>query len=238
MREPRQGVRRAVGGVVACVFIFAALLYPLVAPESTEPARQTAPTAQAAPEESIPQGASELDEPGIVMVVSPSLDGDLLVTETVRLSASTDTLTFGPPLVRRAGSQFDEATATATGVRLRSPGQAVSFPEGPVDEQVQVAVPATQDAEISYRLSGATVRSTPSEAGRASGAVSPLLRDLDAELPVQVVVTGPTVLNLACPLLPVWEQACQNGTPLAAQTKAPLPFADAVVTVQLDLRRT
>jgi len=240
-RPPRHRARRVAGGVIASAFLFAALLYPLLVPgtpANTGSQGQATSTARADNDAAQDRDPSEPAGPGIVMVISPSLSGDLQVTETVRLADPTDTLVVGPPKVSRAGSQFDDVMATASAVRLRSPNQVLSFPQGPVDGRTRVPVPSTATAEISYRLTGATVRSAPSRPGRASGVISPLLRGLDDDLPVHVVVTGPTVLNLACPLLPAAEQACRDGSALAAQTDSPLPFSDAVVTVQLDLRRT
>jgi len=231
-------MRRLIGAVVTGAFLLAAVGYCLFAPDRAEPPAEATSTSPTEPQQETSDRASDLAEPGILMVVTPSLNGDLLVTETVRLPGPTDSVTLGPPRLARAGSQFDDVEATVTDVRLRSPGQASSFPGGEVDAPTRVSVPSTETAEVSYRLAGATVPSVPSRPGRSTGGVSPLLRELDSDLPVHVVVTGPAVLNLACPQLPASEQACRNGTPLAAQTKDPLPFSDAVVTVQLDLRRT
>jgi len=46
--------------------------------------------------------------------------------------------------------------------------------------------------------------------------------------------TGPSVLGLSCPLLPLSDMACGEGTSLAVQTNTDLPFESAVVTMQFD----
>ena len=87
-----------------------------------------------------------------------------------------------------------------------------------------------------YRLSGITVRSAPSQAGRALTAISPLVEGVPTTFPVAMLVRGSTVLNIACPMIrSLREQACSTGRPPNLRVERNLPWSGAVIVVQFDL---
>jgi hypothetical protein len=91
---------------------------------------------------------------------------------------------------------------------------------------------------LRYHLSGITVRSVPSRAGRALSAISPLVEGLPKDFPVAMLVSGSTVLNIECPILRrVRDQACSAGRPPNLRVSRKLPWNGAVIVVQFDLPR-
>ena len=90
--------------------------------------------------------------------------------------------------------------------------------------------------ELRYRLSGITVRSAPSRAGRALTAISPLVQGVPKTFDVAMLVRGSTVHNIACPMIRrLREQACSAGRSPNLHVKRSLPWSDAVIVVQFDL---
>lgn len=181
------------------------------------------------------EDGSRSTEPGILVVVSPTPGGAFDVTETVRLPSPTDTITLGPGPVARAGSQFGGAEPIATNVQVIANGDAVEVPEGTVTGEVALPVDGVTAFVVSYRLDGTLVRNVPSGERRGLAAIAPLARPPEADLPVEVIVTGETVLSVNCPLLSLSEQSCGRGSPPRLEVDESLPLEDALVTIQLDL---
>lgn len=186
------------------------------------------------PPADLPREGPGITQPGVLLAVSPSRGGAFDVWERVRLSDPVDNLTLSPPDVSRAGTMFGGAEAVVTMVQLDVDGELIQVPGGVVDGKLDVPVNRITQFQLSYRLDGTSVRSLPSTARRALGAISPLLDDTPYNLPVSVVVDGP-VLGVGCPLLDLSDRACALGTSQRMQVARNLPFDDAVVTVQFDL---
>jgi hypothetical protein len=86
-----------------------------------------------------------------------------------------------------------------------------------------------------YELNRAIVRSLPSSAGRALGAIRPLTSSQPDRMKVAVVTVGSDVRNLSCPGLALSLQACAAGKPPLLHVRQDLPWRTALVMVQLDL---
>jgi hypothetical protein len=111
-------------------------------------------------------------------------------------------------------------------------------PGGRVKQRTDLALNApAKQIELRYNLSGVTLRSIPSRAGRALAAVGPLVGGVPNGLPVAFMVSGSTVLNIECPVLRLRERACSIGRPPRLRVKPKLPWRSAVIVVQFDLPR-
>ena len=76
--------------------------------------------------------------------------------------------------------------------------------------------------------------SRPAKAGRTVAALGSLLDRMPADLPVNVVVTGRTVLSLTCPQLPLARLSCGAGAAPKFWTFRPIQFDRSQVLVQYD----
>ncbi len=94
---------------------------------------------------------------------------------------------------------------------------------------------ATNRFEIRYRLERAIKVNEPSSAGRAIGAVGPLVGRMPADLPVAVHLKGYAVSNIYCVRLPPGQDTCFGGDQPNVRVNQHLAYRDAVVEVQLDL---
>ena len=157
----------------------------------------------------LPESGPGIDEPGVLLIAVPDATGSFEVTERLRLARPTATLTVAPLDVSRAGAIFRDADVTATDVQVSAGDQPVVVPST-VERALTLAV-AGDRFTLRYRLDGVTVRSRPSTAARALAAIGPLSSRLPAELPVVVIVSGPTVLGINCPLRPLAAQSCGIG---------------------------
>lgn len=257
MSGRRAVVRRLVGGVAVALLLLAAVLStrPGITVSATPPppsAPRSAPTS--APQAPVPSGGPDsstasprsdpapsvplptsgpwLTEPGSLLVAVPERDGSFTVVERVLLPEPATALDLLPPDLSGAGTAFEDTTPEASDLQVSAGGQPV-----PTETVVDGPVPLTWDVptdrvELRYRLTGATVVSTPSVPGRALGAVAPLAGPAASE-PVVLVVTGPTVLNLSCPLLT--DPACSAAGDGYLTLERPLPPEQSLVLVQLDL---
>jgi len=97
-----------------------------------------------------------------------------------------------------------------------------------------LAVPAGK-FELPYRLTGVTWRTPGSVAGRALGAVGPIVAGVPPDLPVAISVHGLAVLNLRCPHLNLSEQACSAGAKEKLRVNRLLPWQQSVIVVQFNL---
>jgi hypothetical protein len=258
------GLRRAMGAVfVAALCVTAVTFYrdapelPRSAPANagvppslTSPAptaeatsASPSPTPSATPTRTttsskvkLPKGPGTT-QPGILLMASPLPDGSFDVAEIVLLSTPTSSLGVGPPRLAYAGSRFSRAKPVASQVQVSAGDQPVLVPGGRVKQHVDLALSApAKRIELRYHLSGITVRSVPSRAGRALTAISPLVAGVPKNLPVAMLVNGSTVLNIECPILRhVRDQACSSGRPPNLRVKQRLPWSGAVIVVQFDL---
>ncbi|HEX3206931.1 MAG TPA: hypothetical protein VHQ68_11900, partial [Propionibacteriaceae bacterium] len=103
-------------------------------------------------------------QPGILLVASPLPDGSFDVAELVLLSTPTSTVRLGPPRLAQAGSSFSRAKPIASHVQVSAGDQPVRVPDSRVTKRVDLALTTpARSIELRYRLSGITVRSTPSQ---------------------------------------------------------------------------
>ena len=181
----------------------------------------------------LPESGPGIDEPGVLLIAVPDATGSFEVTERLRLARPTATLTVAPLDVSRAGAIFRDADVTATDVQVSAGDQPVVVPST-VERALTLAV-AGDRFTLRYRLDGVTVRSRPSTAARALAAIGPLSSRLPAELPVVVIVSGPTVLGINCPLRPLAAQSCGIGGAPRWTLAAPLRANAALAMVQFDL---
>jgi hypothetical protein len=171
-------------------------------------------------------------------MASPLPDGSFDVAEIVLLSTPTSAVRVGPPRLAQAGSRFSRAKPVASQVQVSAGDQPVLVPGGRVRQHLDLALNApAKRIELRYHLSGITVRSVPSRAGRALTAISPLVEGVPKGLPVAMVVSGSTVLNIECPILRLRDQACSAGQPPNLRVRHKLPWSGAVIVVQFDLPR-
>jgi hypothetical protein len=181
-----------------------------------------------------------VDAPGVDVTVAVAAGDTLDVLERVRLpGAGADTLTLSLPSLSGLAGDVSSARPSVTDLQVEAGGQVaralpqdggwvVSWPQGGrIDE-----------AMIRYRVSGAVLRSIPSEDGRATLVVTPLtgntaLRD---GLPIQVRGLGAKVLGVDCPAAPAADRICGTIHSDSAWTAAlPITSSVAVVTLQVDL---
>ena len=179
-----------------------------------------------------------LRTPGIRLTVTPRADGGFEVAEQVVLPAPATELLLRVAPPAPAGPDFARVKPRATKIQISvgdQPGPPVAdFTGGP--RKVTLPMPASR-FELRYQLTGASVRSIPSTAGRALAALAPLTGGLDRALPVLVVVGGTGALNLRCPLLPPDRQGCATGAAPRLAIRSGLTARTALVLLQLDLPR-
>jgi hypothetical protein len=177
-------------------------------------------------------------QPGILLMASPLRDGSFDVSEIVLLATPATSIWLGPPQLTLAGSRFSKAEPVASQVQVSADKQPVGVPGGRVSQRTQLAlvVPAKR-IELRYNLSGITIRSIPSRAGRALTAISPLFEGVPRSLPVALLVSGSTVLNIECPVLRLRDRACSSGRPPQLRVNSTLPWSSALIVVQFDLPR-
>ena len=254
-------VRRAVGLAVVLVLLGCAFAFYRAAPtlpKSTVPAPASA--ADATPTSGPTTPAPTSAEPaspkrragatarrdaatgpgrtavGIHLTASPAADGSFDVAESVVLSSPVSVLKLRVPPIGDGGSVFRSMDARATEVQVSAGSRPVAVPDAEVaaDADVPLAVAATK-FEIRYRLTGVTIRSPGSTAGRALAALGPLTSGVPLDLPVATAVRGRAVLNLRCPYLRLGEQACSAGSDGNLRVNRTLPWHQSLVVVQLDL---
>ena len=204
---------------------------PSGSPSPKTSTRTTTPT-----NAKLPKGPGTT-QPGILLVASPLPDGSFDIAEIVLLSTPTPSLRLGPPRLANAGSRFSRAKPVASQVQVSADDQPVVVPGGRVTQRVDLALTTpARHIELRYRLSGITVRSLPSRAGRALTAISPLVEGVPQNFDVAMLVRGSTVHNIACPMIrSLRKQACSAGLPPNLRVERNLPWSGAVIVVQFDL---
>lgn len=254
------GLRRAMGLILIAGLCVSAVTFYSEAPELPRSApaiassmplpaasNSTAPTPSGSPSTptstrtttqtnaSLPKGPGTT-QPGILLIASPLPDGSFDVAEIVLLSTPTSSIRLGPPRLAQAGRRFSRAKPVASQVQITAGDQPVTVPGSRISQRVdlELTTPA-RHIELRYHLSGITVRSVPSLAGRALSAISPLIEGVPKTFQVAMLVSGSTVLNIECPILRLREQACSAGRPPNLRVKRNLPWNGAVIVVQFDL---
>jgi hypothetical protein len=250
------GLRRAIGLILVAGLCVAAVTFyrdaelprsaPSGAGSTTSAAAPSAslgptpphPTPTTAPARTTLPNGPGTTEPGILLMASPLRDGSFDIAEIVLLHTPTSSIWLGPPELALAGSRFAKAKPVASQIQVSAGNQPVLVPGGRVNRRTNLAlaVPAKR-IELRYNLSGTTIRSIPSRAGRALTAISPLVEGIPKTLPVALRISGSTVLNIGCPALRLREQACSSGSPPHLLVNRKLPWRSAVIVVQFDLPR-
>lgn len=193
-----------------------------------------APSATGPAPESDPGG----QQPGIRLVATVRKGEVFEVSETVRLAAPVTELTLAPPDLRSAGRGLRAAHPVATDLAIRAGDHSVALPRRTVERTTTVTLRQPADHfVVRYRLHGTIHLNKPSSAGRALGAVGPLVSGLPHELPVAASFPGEAVRNLRCAGLAVADQACIAAGRPPARVNQDLPLHAALVLVQLDLTR-
>ena len=263
-RQPAVVLRRAMGLALIVVFLVSAVAFyhaaptlPRSAPATTSRSPQpttpastaltsASPSLTSSPRSTRPTNPTEMKlpngpgttQPGILLIASPLRDGSFDVAEIVLLAAPTSSIWLGPPKLTLAGSRFTKAKPVASQVQISAGDQPIRVPGGRVSQRTQLAlVVPTNRIELRYNLSGITIRSIPSRAGRALTAISPLVEGVSTSLPVAFMVSGSTLLNIECPVLRLRDRACSSGRPPLLRVNRILPWSSALIVVQFDLPR-
>ncbi|MGI8417225.1 MAG: hypothetical protein ACR2P2_13690 [Nakamurella sp.] len=183
-----------------------------------------------------PSDGPGVTEPGISLTARLAPDGNFDVAEWVLLPAPISTLSLRPPPIDQAGKEFAGHSPVATTIQLTAGDQPVML----LSDTLRAAVLLPLDSkekqfELRYQLTGVTIHSSPSTAGRALAAIGSLTGPVAAGLPVQIAVIGSRIRNLACPALALDERSCAVGELPELRVNRALPWRDSIVVVQLDL---
>jgi hypothetical protein len=175
---------------------------------------------------------------GVHLSAAPGADGSFQVAESVILAKPVTALQLRVPPISEGGSTFGRMRPRAVAVRISAGGQSVVVPGGQVTGAMSLplAAPASK-VLLRYRLTGVTVRTLGSTAGRALAALGPIVAGVPANLPVAISIRGRTVLNLRCPHLRLGDQACSTGSNGNLRVSRLLPWQQSVIVIQFNLPR-
>jgi hypothetical protein len=209
-----------------------------VSPPAESPSPVASSTRAPSPTAPAPESHPSGHQTGIRLVATVRKGEVFDVTETVRLPAPVTELTLTPPDLRSAGRDLRAARPMVTGLAVRAGDHSVPLPRRTMQSATTVTLRQPADRfVVRYRLHGTIHLNKPSSAGRALGAVGPLVSGLPPELPVAASFPGAAVRNLRCAGLPVADQACIAAGRPPARVNQDLPLHAALVLVQLDLTR-
>lgn len=202
------------------------------------PSKTAPPTSSAPPDVYVPGGliGPGLTEPGVLVRAEPDAQGDVEVTERVRLIVPVTELTIAPPAAPATGAGAGLAPRLAS-LQVTADDLVVTVPKGGViSSPLRLELPlAASTLSLRYRLLGAVERSAPAPPGRALVLMPPVSAgSLPGTLPVVVEVSGARVRNLYCPRLPVAEQLCGRAGADRWHTPVLTPKT-ATVLAQVDL---
>jgi hypothetical protein len=175
-------------------------------------------------------------KPGIKLTAVPRPDGSFDVTENLILPEATDVL----PLQLPTSGEHLPGMMTPTAPRVTNLEMLADGRSVPLQNTTLVGsgdIPLTAAAtriQLRYRLSGSTVRASPSRSSRAGAAIRPLTASAESTLPADLTVTG-GLLNAVCPLLT--ETRCAVGDPPNLTIQSGIPAGKALVVLQLNLPR-
>jgi hypothetical protein len=258
------GLRRIIGTVVTLALVGAAIgfyaLSPRLSPtsgprpvataapaptpttiESASPSPTRTPSPTPTP---TPQSSRDRDlppepgghEPGIRLTATPTADGAFDVVETVRLAGPVAHLALTVPDLTSASRDLRGNRPVVEDLQARADGRRIKLSTTTMRRAFTLRLGRSADLfELRYRLRGVTEISEPSSAGRALGAVEPLVTGVPEELPVVVTIRGHSVRNLLCPRLPIEDWACAAGVRPNVRVNRNLFRRDALVVAQLDL---
>jgi hypothetical protein len=176
-----------------------------------------------------------LSAPGIHLAAVPRGDGSFDVTEDVVLRSEVALVRLQLP---RSGQQLvgmmTRTKPVVTSLKITADDQPVPMETTNLSrtQDLPLTVAATR-LRLVYRLSGSTVRSLPSETGRASAALSPLSSAIDGTLPTNYQIAGGGLLNATCP--DMIETRCAVGEPPGLGIQQGLPAGQSLAVLQLNL---
>jgi hypothetical protein len=217
---------------------------PLPTPTPTltvtaSPTATRAPTTLAPPSEPPPKdlpAGPGTTEPGILLIALPNADGSFEVWESIRLPAPVNVLMLEPIDPSALGGALAKTRPRAQRVQMTAGDQPVMLPTRAVDQPVELSMDGSGSRfALRYQLQDSTVRNTRGPAGRALGAVGPMMAGVPDDLPVAIMVMGRSVLNLVCPTERLSERACASGKAPRMRVNRTLPRRASVIGVQLDL---
>lgn len=173
-------------------------------------------------------------KPGIKLVAVPLKDGSFDITEDLMLPEATNILQLQlPSSGEHLPGLMAKTTPKATNLKLVAQGQSVPLAQTTISSAADVPLTtAATKIRLTYRLSGSTVRATPSAADRAGAAIRPLTATSDGTLPTDLTVTT-GLLNAVCPLMT--DTRCAVGDPPKLGILPNIPASQALVVLQLNL---
>jgi hypothetical protein len=222
--------RRSAGGALSVALLVTAVVsYRTPAPES---APAPGPTPARRLPESGPRPPTP-QPPGIRLIATPRPDGSLEVAETVVFAAPRAGVVLAAPRASYGGKPFATASPRAVQLQITADGQPLPTTGTVGPRGYRLERPVSR-LVLRYQLTGVTVRSIPSVAGRALTLVVPLTARTDPALPAWLTIRGTNVRNLICPRLAPEHRQCApaHGAPGVLPK---LTARNAVVIVQLDL---
>jgi hypothetical protein len=175
-----------------------------------------------------------LTAPGIRLAAVPRGDGSFDITEEVMLRSETRSLPLRlPESGERLTGMMRETKPVATSLKITANDDPVPTKPALTAPQELALPAAATHLKLTYRLSGSTVRSLPSETGRASAAIRPLTAEVDTTLPTNLTISGGGLLNAVCPELA--ETRCAVGEPPGLGIQQGIPAGRALAVLQLNL---
>ncbi|TCC04511.1 hypothetical protein E0H45_35410 [Kribbella soli] len=182
------------------------------------------------------QPATNQTKPGIKLTAVPLPDGSFDVTENLVLPEATGRLPLQLPASgKNLPGMMAPTTPRVTNLKVAANGRSVPLGNTTITGAGFVRLPpGATKIQLTYRLSGSTVRATPSGSTRAGAAISPLTASVESTLPTDLTITS-GLLNVVCPLLD--EPRCAVGDPPRLTVRPAIPAGKALVVLQLNLPR-
>lgn len=205
-------------------------------PTAPSPGLGTLPPSPPASQATTPAPGTGQTTAGIKLTAVPRPDGSFDVTENVMLPEATDILPVQVPASgEHLPGMMTRTTPRVTNLKVTADNQSVPLGNTTLtgSDYIPLTVAASR-IQLTYRLSGSTVRASPSESTRAGAALRPLTAAAESRLPTDLTVTG-GLLNAVCPLMP--ETRCAVGDPPNLSIRPGIPADKALVVLQLDLPR-
>ena len=189
------------------------------------------------PPKNLPEGPGTT-QPGILLIALPNADGSFEVWESIRLPAAVNALMLEPIDPSALGGPVGATQPRAQRVQMTAGDQPVMLPTQAVDEPMELSMDGSASKfALRYQLQGSTVRNTRGPAGRALGAVGPMMAGVPDDLPVAIMVHRPLGPAIWSARLSRWsERACASGQAPRMRVNRTLPRRASVIGVQLDLK--
>ncbi|RZT15472.1 hypothetical protein EV649_6265 [Kribbella sp. VKM Ac-2569] len=240
MEEPRRTRTRYLAAVALVLGYSAAVACSdgsgaPVAPSPGVSGSLPSATVTSAPQTTVAPSAEQA-KPGIKLTAVPRPDGSFDITENVRLPAATDRVPLQlPGSGEHLPGMMARTTPLVTGLKLLADDKPVPLKKTTITgaDFVPLSVRATRIV-LTYKLSGSTVRATPSQTSRAGAAIRPLTASAASAMPTDITITS-GLLNVVCPLLD--EPRCAVGDPPRLTVRPGIPAGKALVVLQLNLPR-